>query len=91
MRCLTARAVRARGFEARFDLGSGFEPERGLPAVVGVRFGLTGHFIAVLGREGERFVVGDPLIGRELLTREQMERRYEFTGFHLRISKPVVP
>ncbi len=83
-----ARTARSRGFNARFDFSSGFSPERGLPAVVGVRLGLIGHFIAILGREGDRFIVGDPLIGRELLSREDMDKRYDFTGFHMQIKKP---
>ncbi len=82
-----ARALRSRGLDARFDFASDFAPDGGLPAIVGVRFGVTGHFIAVLGRDGERFVIGDPLIGRESLTREQLDHRYTFTGFHLRISR----
>ena len=56
--------------------------------MVGVRLGLIGHFIAILGREGDRFIVGDPLIGRELLSREDMDKRYDFTGFHMQIKKP---
>lgn len=80
-----ARAVRVRGYEARFDFTEGFSPDGGLPAVVGVRLAGAGHFIAVLGREGGKFVVGDPLQGRELLSPEEMRRRYVFTGFHMRI------
>jgi hypothetical protein len=85
-----ARAARSRGCEVEFDLRSGFSPDGGLPAVVGVRLGSIGHFIPVLGREGERFIIGDPLRGREVLTLEELEKRYEFTGFHMRI-KPNHP
>lgn len=82
-----ARAARVRGYDVRFDIGSGgFHPDGGLPAVVGVMIGARGHFIAVLGREGEKFIVGDPLVGRELLTLEQMEQRWDFTGFHMRVG-----
>ena len=38
-----------------------------IPAIAGVRLpssGNTGHFIAVLDRIGEKFVIGDPLEGR---------------------------
>lgn len=81
-----ARAARSRGFDAQFDFGSGLSPERGLPAVVGVRLGSIGHFIAILGQEGDQFIVGDPLSGRELLSRQEMEQRYDFTGFHMHIK-----
>jgi ABC-type bacteriocin/lantibiotic exporter with double-glycine peptidase domain len=81
-----ARAARSRGFDVDFLFTPGFTPEDGLPAVVGVRLGSIGHFIAILGKEGERFIVGDPLRGRELLSREEFSQRYDFTGFHMRIK-----
>lgn len=81
-----ARAARVRGYDVRFDLGNGFDPDGGLPAVVGVLIGARGHFIAVLGREGEKFVIGDPLVGREVLSLEEMKRRWDFTGFHMRVG-----
>lgn len=81
-----ARAARSRGFDVDFVFTSGFSPETGLPAVVGVRLGSIGHFIPILGRDGDLFVVGDPLRGRELLSREELNRRYKFTGFHMRIK-----
>jgi hypothetical protein len=82
-----ARSVRSRGLDANFDFTNGFNPEGGLPAVVGVKLGLIGHFIAVLGLENDKFVVGDPLRGRELLSREELHARYVFTGFHMRVKK----
>ncbi len=81
-----ARAARSRGYDVHFDFGSSFSPDGGLPAVVGVRLGVVGHFIAILGQEGDRFLVGDPLIGRELLSRDDLQKRYAFTGFHMRIK-----
>ena len=86
-----ARAVRKRGFKAHFDFYSGFAPEAGLPAIVGVKLGAVGHFIAVLGKENDHFIVGDPLIGREILSWEDLHERYEFTGFHLRIQNSENP
>ena len=80
-----ARAVRSRGFEAEFDLDSEFSPEGDLPAVVGVRLGSIGHFVPVLAQRGDRFLVGDPMIGKEWLSHDQLKQRYDFTGFHLRI------
>lgn len=81
-----ARAARSRGFDVDFAFTAGFTPELGLPAVVGVRLGTIGHFIPILGQEGDQFIVGDPLRGRELLSREELEERYDFTGFHMRIK-----
>ncbi len=81
-----ARAARSRGFEVEFIFTPGFTPEDGLPAVVGVRLGSVGHFIPILGQEGDKYIVGDPLRGRELLSRNQLNKLYDFTGFHMRIN-----
>ncbi len=80
-----ARAARARGYDVRFDFSDGFSQEGTLPAVVGVKLGNIGHFIAVLGKEDDKFVVGDPLVGREVMSLDEMKKRYAFTGFHLRV------
>jgi hypothetical protein len=53
----------------QFDFESGFSTEGVLPAVVGVRLGSTGYFIAILREEGDKFLVGDPLNGGEILSR----------------------
>lgn len=45
-----------------------------------------GHFIAILSRDGNRFHIGDPLVGPETLTREQLIERYTFTGFYMPIA-----
>jgi hypothetical protein len=81
-----ARVARARGLDVNFEFRPGFSAEGGLPAVVGVRLGSIGHFIAILGEEKGKFVVGDPLHGHELLSREELQQRYDFTGFHMRIK-----
>lgn len=81
-----ARAAGSRGFHVRFKLTGGFSPEEGLPAVVGVRLGAVGHFVAIVGKEGDRYIVDDPLRGGELLSREALQTRYHFTGFHMLIQ-----
>ena len=86
-----ARAARSRGFDVNFEFSSGFSPEDGLPAVIGVRLGSIGRFIAILGEEEGKFVVGDPLRGQELLSREELEQRYHFTAFHMRIERKGEP
>jgi hypothetical protein len=80
-----ARVARSRGFDVAFDFMPGFSPDNGLPAVVGVRLGSFGHFIPILGREGNKFIVGDPLWGRESLSLDELKSRYHFTGFHMRV------
>ena len=82
-----ARAVRERGFKARFQFADGFEPGMTFPAVVGVRWGTIGHFIPIMGKHGNQFVIGDPTVGRETLSSDALHERYEFTGFYMVIDE----
>ncbi|TDU67229.1 peptidase C39-like protein [Prosthecobacter fusiformis] len=83
-----ARALRKRNLEATMhvttDLPHRFQAHS-LPAIVGVRFGHTGHFIAVLSRNDEQFHIGDPLRGSEVLELGELEQRYKFTGFWMEV------
>jgi hypothetical protein len=61
------------------------------PAIVGVRLGGKtgpGHFIAILGKAGDGYVVGDPLEGRKELDASQLRDRYYFTGFAIVADLP---
>jgi hypothetical protein len=82
-----ARYARRRGLSAHFDFRSTFSPVVGLPAVVGVRLGSVGHFIAVLDFHDDLITFADPLRGEERLSLAEFQRRYEFTGFHLVIQR----
>ena len=83
-----ARYVRSRGLGARFDFRQTFSTEVGFPAMVGVRVGSYGHFIAVLQVSGDQVTCVDPLSGKTILPISEFLRRYEFTGFHMAVSKP---
>jgi len=81
-----ARTLRGRGCEVRFA----FEPAANnpwpFPAIAGVRLpssGNNGHFIAVLDRVGDKYVIGDPLAGKLIQTQAELSDSYEFTGFFL--------
>lgn len=83
-----ARWLRTAGFDATFHLGNGFPAGVRWPALVGVTVGEgRGHFIPILGRDGDNYLVGDPMIGPERLSREALERRYGFTGFALEVGR----
>ncbi len=82
-----ARYVRSKGFVARFVFRRTLQKED-LPAVVGVRIGSVGHFIAVLGTNGDEITLADPLRGEERLPISQFQKRYEVTGFRMTITKP---
>lgn len=49
--------------------------------------GSAGHFIAIIEHNGDKYLIGDPLRGREVLSRAELERRYKFTGFHMQIKR----
>lgn len=82
-----ARFVRSKGLMAKFDFRDGLPDDIRLPAMLGVRFGTSGHFIAVLEKQGGRFTIADPLFGREVLTLEDLKKRCELTAFHMSISR----
>jgi hypothetical protein len=82
-----ARYVRSRGLVARFEFEPTFSIPVGFPAMVGVRIGGYGHFIAVLDVSGNEVTYVDPLSGKTRLPVSEFLRRYEFTGFHMVVSK----
>jgi hypothetical protein len=83
-----ARYVRAapseHGILAGFSIRPGFSPERGLPAMIGIRLrGGGGHFLAVLENKEGIITFVDPLFGQERLPLEDFRKRFTFTGFHM--------
>jgi hypothetical protein len=81
-----ARYARARGMKTRFVLHESFDPDVEFPAIVGVKNGTSGHFIAVLGCADGRVTVADLLYGRETLSFDEFHERYRSTGFHLVVT-----
>ena len=80
------RSIRRQGLSVDYAVVAPGLENVLLPSIAGVRMNFaqdTGHFITLLARDGERLVVGDPLNGREVLTREELHERYTFTGFYL--------
>ncbi len=59
------------------------------PAIAGVKlrgYG-SGHFIAILERQGDRWLVADPLQGRFVGTRDELAESYQFTGFFMKLER----
>ena len=83
-----ARHARRRGLSARFDFRETFSPEAGLPALVGVRLGRAGHFIAVLELKNGVITFVDPLRGQDQCPLDEFQNGHDFTGFHLVIQQP---
>lgn len=82
-----ARYVRKKGGTAHFDFRDTFAADLSLPALVGVRMGGVGHFIAVLAIDGDQVKFADPLVGEEVLPMEKFRKRYKFTGFHMSVGR----
>lgn len=80
-----ARYAHSQGFDYQFlhieDLAS--VPT---PAIIGVRLSNFGHFITLLNYQNGIYEIADPLTGRTLLTQEQFNHKYYYTGFVLYIK-----
>jgi ABC-type bacteriocin/lantibiotic exporter with double-glycine peptidase domain len=84
-----ARALRKRGFAVRFAIESAPDKPWPFPAIAGVRLpasGNAGHFIVLLDRIGDKYVVGDPLEGRKVQSASELRDTYEFTGFFMLVN-----
>jgi hypothetical protein len=81
-----ARAIRAKGLAPRFFIRETFDPNVGLPAIVGVRLSGLGHFIAVLKVEDNFATFVDPAWGAARVSLDELHRRFDFTGFHMVIT-----
>lgn len=85
------RALRRRGLQVRYQLRSPGQTRLPSPAIVGTEYrgkGGSGHFITVLGQQEGCYLIGDPLVGRLLLTPEELRQRYYLTGFFLVATDP---
>jgi len=80
-----ARAIRTLGANAEFQFNR-FPDTAELPGILGVRLGSIGHFIAIVGRDGDRWLICDPLIGEESITTAELHRRYQISDFFLHIE-----
>ena len=84
-----ARALRARGAQVQFVYEPDLNKPWPFPAIAGVRLpesGNAGHFITVLDRVGDRYVIGDPITGKTVQTQSELRGSYDFTGFFMVIS-----
>jgi hypothetical protein len=80
-----ARAFRRRGFNVDYWITPPQPDTLAYPSITGTQLGEggAGHFIAVLGKQGDRYIIGDPLSGRFILPIERLKRKYYFTGFFM--------
>jgi len=79
-----ARAFKRRGFRTQVLI----QPLDGLsppsPAIAGVVLpGGAGHFIAILSQSANEVTIGDPMKGKLVVKRAELQDHYRFTGFFL--------
>src|SRR5258706_2371972 len=83
-----ARAFRRRGFIADFVIQPPDRISPPSPSIAGVVLpGGAGHFIAVLSESPDHTTIGDPLKGKLILTKAELNAAYHFTGFFLVIQQ----
>ncbi|HTL74571.1 MAG TPA: cysteine peptidase family C39 domain-containing protein [bacterium] len=83
------RTLRKHGVDAHYVIAPADVEHIQYPAIAGVILkgsGGAGHFIAILGAENEKLIIGDPLIGRQKIPRALLSENYIFTGFYIVIS-----
>lgn len=81
------RSLRKRGFKVEFVKVPPDSDAFPTPAIAGVKLSQgTGHFIALLDRQGATYSVGDPLIGKLTASLSELRTDYKFTGFFLVIK-----
>jgi hypothetical protein len=89
-----ARTLRRYGMQVHFALAPDSNGAWPVPSIAGVRLPAsdnTGHFITVLDRTGDRYVIGDPLEGRIVRSQSELRDTYEFTGFFMVVSAGATP
>jgi hypothetical protein len=84
-----ARALHRRGLICQFAILKDKPYILPYPSITGIDIG-TGHFITILDKEDDTYILGDPLIGRKKINEEDIFKRINFTGFFLIVRKPPV-
>ncbi|MBW8863694.1 MAG: hypothetical protein JF609_02000 [Verrucomicrobia bacterium] len=83
------RTLRRRGLNAEYSIGTPNNLGLQSPSIIGVRLGGktgSGHYITILGKETNGFIIGDPLSGREVWTEKKLLDHYYFTGFSIWVT-----
>ena len=86
-----ARALQRRGFTTHYlftrMLPDALPEALPYPAIAGIAFGpRAGHFIAILGKTPDGYLLGDPIRGKVKLTKTNCAA-FTFTGFFLRVQR----
>jgi hypothetical protein len=84
------RAIERRGVHCRYEWIDSPVQDLPYPSIAGIKLGKdSGHFIAVLGKDADGYLIADPIYGRSKITRQALAKgRRAFSGFFLVLSKP---
>lgn len=85
------RALRTRGFPCKVRTRVRSLEGVNLPAIAGVYMPVTrtGHFVAVLGMKKDRWIVADPLTGRQEYSNSELADAFQLTGFFIEVALPA--
>src|SRR5690606_40837992 len=85
------RALHTRGFPCTVRTRVRSLEGVNLPAIAGVYMPVTrtGHFVAVLGMEKDRWIVADPLTGRQEYSNSELADAFQLTGFFIEVALPA--
>lgn len=61
-----------------------------VPSILDVNVNSIGHVIVYLGNDKEKYIIGDPLEGRVVLTKDEFQERYDFDGFVMSVKNANV-
>ena len=79
-----ARTLKRHGLQVAFLKTAPDAAELPYPAIAGVRLVQgSGHFIPIIGKEGDSYIIGDPMVGPEVKSLAELREEYQFTGFFL--------
>ncbi len=57
-----------------------------VPSILDVNVNNIGHVIVYLGSDKGNYIIGDPLEGRVVLTKDEFQKRYKFDGFVMSVN-----
>lgn len=80
-----ARYVHSLGFKTEFKQLKHVHETVKAPSLIGVKLGFYGHFIPVIPLEGNKLLIGDPLVGQRIFSRSEFKEQYIFTGWCLEV------
>ncbi len=80
------RYATQKGLRYQLHTASTFE-ELKYPSIIGTKLQTIGHFVCVLGKSGDNFIIGDPLQGRLELSKSAFESKYKLDGLMIEFSR----